>query len=430
MGIAEKGPRKLILSVIAMRQDSGECSTSENIPVNFQNVDHTEETIRSILAKEPKFIKILTRQLDNEIIPDSKGLLHMNRILTNHYFEHRILQEHRYPSWQEKQKLAERIIEAFPHLEKTRVSADAPKESFFFWKNGGKGRGQHAGIIETRVANMRKDIPTNERLFQRAKKLKTVLPEGIREKAAKLAALTGNALNGKVISDGMAQCFLLHQDILQSGGDNMIQEIITTFPHLLGFDGVMIQQAYERLHTNYNTEANMEEFLSVGLLMDQGGWNNVTDKHIRGALRIIKRLTSRGIKRTSNVQSATMEEITAAPLIKWMKPDPEKTNLQVVQVANISMEDRSPHIICVAEPCKEGQLFIVFASNTISCDRSSSMAIDVLLKLFDVFGVPVPPLLKKFHELVTFYLFRTTLACKSTKVAELVNVLREHDENV
>lgn len=38
----------------------------------------------------------------------------------------------RYPSWQEKLDLAKRIIAAFPHLEKTRVSPDAPEEVSLF----------------------------------------------------------------------------------------------------------------------------------------------------------------------------------------------------------------------------------------------------------------------------------------------------------
>lgn len=87
---------------------------------------------------------------------------------------------------------------------------------------------------------MRKDIPSDERLFQRSKKVKIVLPAGIHETAAKFAALTGNAQNGKLISGGMEQCFVLHRYILQEGGDNMVQEIIATFPHLLGYEGVMV----------------------------------------------------------------------------------------------------------------------------------------------------------------------------------------------
>lgn len=139
---------------------------------------------------------------------------------------------------------------------------------------------------------------------------------------------------------------------------------------------------------------------------------------VRGALRIIKRLTSRGIKRASNDISVTMEEIIAAPLIKWVKPDSENSDLQVVQVASITMDDRAPRLICVAEPCNEGSIFIVFDGNIIPCNHSSSMTIDVLLKLFDVFGIPLPSLLiQKSHPrysltmlLLSFRIRRTALA--------------------
>ncbi|XP_055540536.1 uncharacterized protein LOC129727094 isoform X4 [Wyeomyia smithii] len=85
-------------------------------------------TIRSILANEPKFHKTLTRQLDYKIVPNTKDLLHMNRILTKYFVEKQILQEKRYPSVQQKQKLSEQIIEAFPHLDQTRVCTQAPRE--------------------------------------------------------------------------------------------------------------------------------------------------------------------------------------------------------------------------------------------------------------------------------------------------------------
>ncbi|XP_055535678.1 uncharacterized protein LOC129724636 isoform X2 [Wyeomyia smithii] len=173
MGIHEKGPRKLILTFI--EQNDEEYFANENTKSNFHQ-EH--ETIRSILANEPKFHKTLTRQLDYKIVPNTKDLLHMNRILTKYFFEKQILQEKRYPSVQQKQKLSEQIIEAFPHLDQTRVCTQAPRE---------------------------------------------------------------------------------------------------------------VQQAYERLHINYNKNADLETVLSIGLLMDQGGWSSVTDKYLRGALRIIKK---------------------------------------------------------------------------------------------------------------------------------------------
>lgn len=111
-----------------------------------------------------------------------------------------------------------------------------------------------------------------------------------------------------------------------------------------------------------------------------------------------------------------------------LQPDPGKTDLQVISIATITMTEKAPHIICVAEPCNEGSLYVVFSGNTIACDRSASRAIDVLLKIFDVFALQIPPLLRKFHEIVSFYLYKITSTCKSKNVAELSNVFREYEE--
>ncbi|XP_053686634.1 uncharacterized protein LOC128736178 [Sabethes cyaneus] len=422
MNIREKGPRKLIITFI--EKNKVERNVNENAPDNLQ-----QETIRSILAKEPKFQKTLTRQLDYEIVPDTKGLLHLNRILTNHFFEARILQERRYPSWQEKQKLAEQIIEAFPHLDQTRVNAQAPRESFFFWKNGGKGKGPHLGIIETRCSNMRKDVSPENRLFQRPKKSSIVIPEGIHERAVRLAIMTGNTQNAKIISDEMMHCFPLHQYLLQNKNENVTQEIITTFPHLLGYNGMMIQQAYERLHINYNKNADLEKFLSIGLLMDQGGWNNITDKCLRGALRIMKKLTNRGIKRFAEEStSMSLEEITAAPLVRWLKPDLETTPIQRVKMANLQ-NTALPHIACVAEKFQEGTLFLVVYGHIIECGSSSIQAIDAFFKAFDVLGAPVPVLLRKLYDFISVHLYKTLCSSGSTKVAELSLIFEEYEKD-
>lgn len=51
--------------------------------------------------------------------------------LTACYYEHRFfsdLSSHSYPKKEEKRALALKIVEAFPQLEQTRVTPDAPKE--------------------------------------------------------------------------------------------------------------------------------------------------------------------------------------------------------------------------------------------------------------------------------------------------------------
>lgn len=94
MGITEKGPRKIILNFIQRHFENND--DSENVEENGQNVSMNEqqrETIRSILAKEPKFHKTLNKQLDCGLVPDPKKMIFMNRILTKHFFEHEIMRE-------------------------------------------------------------------------------------------------------------------------------------------------------------------------------------------------------------------------------------------------------------------------------------------------------------------------------------------------
>ncbi|XP_062557357.1 uncharacterized protein LOC134222231 [Armigeres subalbatus] len=122
LGILEMGPRKIILNVISKITAQQE----REIPKENENSEH-EKTIQSILADEPKLQRVL-KLLTAGSIPATNELLKMNRVLTKFYFERMILEEKRYPSWSEKQELAIKIIEAFPQLEKTRVSANAPRE--------------------------------------------------------------------------------------------------------------------------------------------------------------------------------------------------------------------------------------------------------------------------------------------------------------
>ncbi|XP_058446531.1 uncharacterized protein LOC131427393 isoform X2 [Malaya genurostris] len=243
----------------------------------------------------------------------------MNRILTKHFFENRIMNEKTYPTWQEKQNLATRILEEFPHLQKTRLSMEAPKESYFFWRFGGKGFGHHSGIIETRVANMRKDVAPEDRLFRRSKTQTKILPsKSVYEQAACMATLTPVSQNGRYISEGMASCVELHKYLLQARSSNKCKAIIECFPHLLAFDGIMVQQAFERLQPQYDKQADLKKLLSFGLMLDCK-WRDVENKYVRGTLRILKKLTNRGIKRTADDDKLSVEEILATPLIKWIQ---------------------------------------------------------------------------------------------------------------
>lgn len=88
MDITEVGPRRVILNFIDRNREFAE-SQDENVANNDQNESLHElraESVRSVLEKNGKFLKTLTKELDCGSVPNSKKLLHMNRILTDHFF--------------------------------------------------------------------------------------------------------------------------------------------------------------------------------------------------------------------------------------------------------------------------------------------------------------------------------------------------------
>ncbi|XP_062533242.1 uncharacterized protein LOC134202204 [Armigeres subalbatus] len=292
IGIIEKGPRKIILRFIERHAGSSDNldNTAENEPeVSIREFEeqHQQKSVRSVLESNTKFHMTLTRQLDYGVIPDVKKLRLMNRILTEHYFSEQMLKQNRYPTWQEKQQLACRIIEQFPHLAATRITEDAPHESYFFWRHGGLEHGAHTGLIETRVSNMRKDVLPENRQFRRSKKEKLFVDDEVNQVAAHLSALLPTSTNARQISEGMTLTFVLHKSLLHGEAGNKCDAIVEKFPHLLAYDGEMIIQAFQRIHQNSGTH-HLKVLLRTGLLLDESIWNDVEDEYIRGALRLMK----------------------------------------------------------------------------------------------------------------------------------------------
>lgn len=419
IGITEKGPIKLILKYIADKKPQ------EENPSSSSTHEESEVTIRAILKKDVKFQKVIHRYLDYDLVPDHKGLLHMNRILTTHFFEHQICKEYKYPTWQQKQKLAKKILQEFPQLKSTRVNDDAPPESHFFWKNGGRKTGCHTGLIETRVGNMRKDVPEDKRAFRRTKQNEAVKPDELEELACSIAAISPTPQNARNICESMAQCFPLHEWLLKSNKENKPQEILRTFPHLLAYYGLLIQQAFDRLKPIRQQEKELDRFLRMGILLDKDNWNNVHDPHIKGLLRMFKNLTNRGIKRKAEEGSMQPDEEIASPLIRWIKLNGEGTDYDAIKThAN---KDLPPHIVCVGELFQPGNYHLIFDSMIVPCGDSASRAVDVFFKAFDVMGVAVPSLLRNVHSLIAFSVFGSIDNPCSQTVLNLVDRLSEID---
>lgn len=100
--------------------------------------------------------------------------------------------------------------------------------------------GCHTGLIETRVANMRKDVPPEDRKFRRGKKKHIVVTDDHINIAAHISALSPTPTNAKAIADGMAQVHDLHESMLQKKAESKFHNIIKTLPHFLSYEGEMV----------------------------------------------------------------------------------------------------------------------------------------------------------------------------------------------
>lgn len=415
MGIMEMGPRKIILKVIAEKKNA------ENIETEASQL-RGGMTIQQILAQEPRFQRTF-QQLESGVTPDGNCVLAMNRILTKFYFERMIHIERRYPSWKEKEQLAKEIVNTYPQLKDLRVKADDPAESYFFWRNTGQKKGTHSGIIETRVGNMRSDVPSEDRLFQRPKLVPIIVPEEIIEIASHAAALTPSSQNIREISEKMAKCATLHHYLLQQ--KTKVTAIVKTFPHLLAYNGIMVQKAFEQLYPNARNEYDMESYLRFGLQQQPAAWKMIENVLIRGALRYMKKLTLCGIKRKAD-DDMTVDEFLASPLIRWIKVEGDSSHITAVESYMYAHPDLQPHLVCCADTFKNGKYYVVFSGCILPCGSEADVGIDVLLKIFPVFGIDVSVCLKKLYDLTAINVWGIDHRSSYTKVAEVTGFINEY----
>ncbi|XP_065082626.1 uncharacterized protein LOC135705004 [Ochlerotatus camptorhynchus] len=429
INITEVGPRRIILNFIERNREASE-NDIENIHENTQDVSEPRrETVRSILAKETKFQKTLTKLLDVGLVPDAKKLLQMNRILTDHFFGEMMFREKRYPTWPDKQKFAVQIVEEFPHLKQTRVSESAPGESYFFWVYGGMNTGCHTGLIETRVANMRKDISPEDRKFRRVKNKKIFVSEEQISIAAHISALSPTPANIKQIADGMLQAHELHESMLQKNTPTRYQDIIDTFPHFLSYYGERIIQAFDRLQKQPSNGPLLYTLLRVGLLCVKSSWFEVEDDVLRGALRLTKVLSNKGIKRSSSSQNACITALAAEPLIRWISFNHLEPGFDELLPVRQTQSVAEPHIICVAECFKQGNYYVLFKGSVIACGSSSVRAVEVLFISFVVFGTEVPVLLRKLDAMISVNVWGSKTVSKFKTVTDLSYRFKEYLKN-
>ncbi|XP_058837243.1 uncharacterized protein LOC131693447 isoform X3 [Topomyia yanbarensis] len=346
--------------------------------------------IVNVLNQNSKFRNILASKLNLSSVPSHTELLHMVRILCDHFFGNRIREQHDYPKTQEKKLLAERIIEAFPQLARP-ASRGAPAESMFFFKHNGQSKGTHRGYIEQRICNIRKEVPKENRMFNRNSQNTTsdIVSDDIVAAADLCSALDASFLNSRQISILMKTTFVIHSNLLKQKAS--VSQIFLQFPHFKSYHGLMVQQAFNRINQIQSMDTNIRRLLSKGLLLNRNAFTDVEDDYIRGSLILMKEMVVRGAKRAKEDASLSTDEIFAAPLVRWINVDKQHTHL----TAGIY----PPHIACFGKTKGRGIYFVVLEREAIDCGDCSIQTLDVFFKSFAVFGVKVPVFVYPLYEI-------------------------------
>ncbi|XP_062538700.1 uncharacterized protein LOC134206975 [Armigeres subalbatus] len=376
IGIVELGPRLLIQSVIGKiklaelysNQPAVAPSTSKTVKGVEDNIE-VKKPLYKLLEQDKKFRKVLYSKLDKGIVPEHKELLQMVRILCREMTGEMMI-SHKQPSFEAKQALAIELLDTFDFLECTKVCDEAPSYSLFFWKNGGKKKSEHTGLIQSHIRNSAKNIHPDDRKYNRNKPTNIVVnvPSETIRMAETIAQIEATAANFMSIAKCMADVNCLHQMLLNE--KKSAPEIVAVLPHIKSYNGRMIQQAYERFNQKYDKDCDLKKVFGAGLLTEKNLFTLVADDHLRGCLRIMAALTRRGLKLNPSTQSTAIEEEMAAPLIRWTISLGE----QVARYSAESAENGTiilPHIICSG-----GQYYLYFGGHLIGCGEISSHALD------------------------------------------------------
>lgn len=154
-------------------------------------------------------------------------------------------------------------------------------------------------------------------------------------------------------------------------------------------------------------------------------------EYVRGALRILKKLANRGIKRTANIDYASTAEIVASSLIRWVNFVQLGAGFdEMLAVKQTVTSCTEPHIVCVASRYKRGNMYVTFHGNVIPCGMSSIRAIEVLFKCLPVFALEIPIMLRKLNDMLSINAFGTKCSSKCKTVSELTLRYKEFLQNL
>lgn len=239
--------------------------------------EHEPQSVRQTLEEAAKFRKTLYSKLDAGVVPNHRELLHMVRILCAGMVND-LMKNQKYPTFDQKMTLAQKIIETFPILKVTKLSDESPDYSFFFWQNGGRGpNNEHTGLIHNHLRNECKNMSPSKKKYKRTPKRQqvTTVSSEIIEMAQRCAQLEPTSINFNSISRSMADTHDLL--LMMVDANKPVNEILNVLPHLKSYNGIMIQKAYERLMPTYNKESNLKQLFARGLLNESGSFSSFQD---------------------------------------------------------------------------------------------------------------------------------------------------------
>lgn len=182
---------------------------------------------------------------------------------------------------------------------------------------------------------------------------------------------------------------------------------------------------------------------------------------IRAAVRLMKKMGNRGIKRTIS-SDRSLSAFMAEPLIRWTPVsmiilDGLRNHQNSIvckltfyfpifvfftqsneAVANDDLIDTyikmhpnmDPHIVCVAEELQNGLYYIIVQGTVLKCgEQTFSSALEIFFKLASIIAIEMPTLLRKLFELVQLHEFKIISSSKKSSVNLIHQILQESLEN-
>lgn len=410
-------------------QPAGEPLSSGKPPV--QGPASTSQWVYDALESNQIFAQnVLYPLLNEKLIPNKDQINDINNIVCKHALKKYGF----YPSTEIKHRIALDIIDRFPQLQKLAMP-DTPPESAFFHMNGGKGAGHpHKGKVFKFFRNAANNLPKDKKKFPRCAKPVHSIDEDIVKANAKCSTRLANNDNFELIRDTMITTHLMLENCLIQ--KRSVGDIFALFPHLKSYDGILIQDSFERLMKDtFNKYNKLKKLLARGNLTKPSTmFDDVESGTLRGCLNIMQQLNFRGIKRTHKSEGNLVQNF-ARPLIRWIENSDDSLKIVLSEYnASRTLTKIYPpaHLICKGEPLKKGHYYIYIENEIISVKKSVHEALDVFFKLFSVTGSQVPTELRKLYDFVliaAYNVLNTSDKANVNKLVELFTTTADAEES-